>query len=236
MKDFRYLHSLKNDCMNQQIRLIKSAPEIKTNEFQLTTKHADSSSGGIDILIYAGKKNWQVEIKNFMGHYGHFWESAIFDFGNYFGFVQWYEHTRGGHNDASVSIIDKTGNLLGTHDQSAGNFNVAACTKEKVWLLHRDSRIYQNQKLSNFSGSVLVMIDLEMGMVEKHIPIQVPDHFFEHQNLKQEWLTQIGLTGIEVKFCEFENEVCLEFAIANYQRDKNKPYESFKKKLSDYLR
>jgi hypothetical protein len=73
-------------------------------------------------------------------------------------------------------------------------------------------------------------------MVEKHIPIQVPDHFFEHQNLKQEWLTQIGLTGIEVKFCEFENEVCLEFAIANYQRDKNKPYESFKKKLSDYLR
>lgn len=153
-----------------------------------------------------------------MGHYGHFWDADIFDLGNYFGFVQDYEHTRGGHSDSTISIINHEGKLILTHDQPYGQFRSAAFSKEKIWLLHRDTKYFQNQKPSNFCGTSLIQINFASDKNVEQIPICIPEKFYKGLELETDWISNIGFEIVQAKFVESDKKVCLEFGIPKYER------------------
>lgn len=191
-------------------------------------RHEDFPDGGLDTLYCTGQNNWEIAVKNSMMGYGMFVDAWLFDLDAYVGFVQLYEHSRGGHVDPSVTIADHKGTLLGTIDRYAGDFRYAAFDAHKLWLLHSDAREHRQAGLPDFTGSCLMQIDLAAGRLEREIPIQVTADFIKGQKLAHGWLTGIGLRALHVKFAEHEGEVVLEISVVNYQRDKNVAYDALR--------
>lgn len=221
--------------MNSPIKLAKSTKELHKNGNFLQTRHEDFADGGVDTLICSGDSSWQVPVKCSMAGYGMFMASWLFNMGKYIGFVQLYEHSRGGHRDPSVTLIDWSGTPRGTVYRYAGDFEIAAFDDNKLWLLHTDARQYRSEGLANFTGSCLMQIDLATGIVEKETPIQVTEKFIASQHLSHGWLTTIGLSALDVRFSQPSDQVMLEVSVVNYQRDKGHTYGLFHIPLAEFI-
>lgn len=222
--------------MKMPVTLTKAAETLSKDGSRLTIGHEDFSDGGVDTLICTGQKNWRVPVKCSMMGYGMFVAAWMLDLGDYIGFVQLYEHSRGGHTDPTITLVDYEGAVHGTIPRYAGDFDTAAFDDKKLWLRHRDGREYRAAGLPNFTGACLMQIDLETGVVESETPIQVPQKFIASQHLAYAWLTDIGLSAMRVIFTEVAGQVVLEVSVVNYQRDKNRAYESLQIPLCDFLR
>lgn len=221
--------------MNKPIRLAQANSELEQNRCKLQVKHEDFSDGGVDTLVCSGEKSWQVGVKTSMSGYGMFMGSWLFDLGWCIGFVQLYEHSRGGHRDPSISIIDFDGALRGTVYRYSGDFSTAAFDEKRLWLLHTDRRQYSEGPLRNFSGSCLMQINLATGKVESEKPIRVPERFFASQHLAHSWLTTIGLSALHVAIAQAANQVVLDISVVNYQREKTKEYDSLQIPLAECI-
>jgi len=218
------------------ITLTKAAKTLTRNGNHLAMAHEDFSDGGVDTLICSGAQNWRVSVKCSMMGYGMFVAAWLLDLGDYIGFVQLYEHSRGGHTDPTITIVDYEGAIHGTIPRYAGDFESAAFDDKKLRLRHTDSREYRASGLPNFTGACLMQIDLDSGEVESETPIQVSEKFIASQHLTHDWLTNIGLSAMRVTFAEAAGEVVIDISVVNYQRDKNYTYESLRIPLRDFLR
>lgn len=219
-----------------QIALSRATQTLAKNGNSLTMRHEDFSDGGVDTLTCAGKNTWQVSVKCSMLGYGMFIDNWLFDLGNFIGFVQLYEHSRGGHTDPSITIVDYTGAVHGTIPRYAGDFETAAFDDNKLWLRHTDAREYRAAGLPNFTGTCIMQIDLQSGSVEREIPVQVPQEYIASQKIAYGWLTNIGLAALRVTFAEAVAGVVLDVSVVNYQREKDQEYESLQIPLRDFLR
>jgi len=215
--------------------LSKAEETLSKNGCRLTCEHEDFSDGGVDTLVCAGSHNWRVAVKCSMMGYGMFVATWLLDLGDYIGFVQLYEHSRGGHTDPTITIVDYAGAVHGTLACYAGDFETAAFDKQKLYLRHRDGREYRAAALTNFTGSCLMKIDLASGKVENEMPIQVSEKFFASQHLAHSWLTQIGLSPMRVGFAQNAGQVLLDVSVVSYQRDPLSEYSSLQISLDDFL-
>lgn len=221
--------------MKLAITLAKAEKALTKNGNHFEMRHEDFNDGGVDTLICIGANNWQVSVKCSMMGYGMFRATWLLDLGDYLGFVQLYEHSRGGHTDPTITIIDYTGSVRGTIDRYAGDFEAAAFDEKKLWLRHSDAREYRAAGLPNFTGTCLMQIDLATGKVEWEIPIQVSEKFLASQQLAHAWLTTIGLSAMRVDFIQLAGQVALDVSVVNYQRDNKGEYESLQILLADFL-
>jgi hypothetical protein len=218
------------------IQLAKAAEKtLSRNGHSLTTRHEDFSDGGVDTLTCNGTNSWQVSVKSSMMGYGMFIATWLLDLGSYIGFVQLYEHSRGGHKDPAITIVDYSGLVRGTIDRYAGDFETAAFNETKLWLRHTDAREYRAAGLPNFTGASLMQIDLATGRVESETPIQVPGNFMAAQQLAHGWLTTIGLSAMRVNFAEQADQVVLDVSVVNYQQGNEHEYKSLRIPLMDFL-
>lgn len=222
--------------MNTRIALAHGQQELKKNGLSLRVTREEFSDGDVDTLECTGSNAWQVPVKCVMAGYGMFRANWLLDLGEYIGFVQLYEHSRGGHADPAITIVDLEGAVRGTIYRYAGDFEVAAYSDQKLWLLHRDGRGHREAGLANSSGSCLMQIDLATGTIESETPIQVSAEFFQSQQLAHGWLTSIGLSSLRVAFSEAKEQVVLNISVVNYQRDKTKQYESLQIPLAEFLK
>ncbi|MFO1478946.1 MAG: hypothetical protein U1F40_01960 [Turneriella sp.] len=217
------------------MKLTRAAETLEKLGNRLTMKHEDFDDGGVDTLICAGKNQWQVAVKCSMMGYGMFIDNWLLDLGDYIGFVQLYEHSRGGHTDPSITIVDYTGAVHCTIPRYAGDFETAAFDDNKLWLRHTDAREYRAAGLPNFTGTCIMQIDLQSGSVEREIPVQVPQEYIAAQQLAQAWLTNVGLSALRVTFTEVEAGVALDVSVVNYQRAEGREYQSLQIPLRDFL-
>jgi hypothetical protein len=217
------------------IRLARAQKTLAITGSTLTVQHEDFNDGGVDTLVSSGAQNWSVPVKCSMQGYGMFLATWLFDLGDYIGFVQVYEHSRGGHADPSITIVGHDGATFGRIDRYAGEFEIAAFNDKYLWLLNRDGREYREAGLANFTGSCLMQIDLATGALESDRPIQVPEKFFTSQHLAHGWLTNVGLSALRVVFAEVAGQVVLDVSVVNYQRDAQQKYESLQIPLVEFL-
>jgi|GEM_PF-6048734 len=215
--------------------LTKAAETLSKHGSRLTIEHEDFSDGAVDTLVCSGAKSWRVPVKCTMMGYGMFIAAWLLDLGDYIGFVQLYEHSRGGHTDPTITLVDYAGAVYGTIPRYAGDFEAAAFDDQKLWLRHTDAREYRAAGLPNFTGTCLMQIDLKTGNVESETPIQVPKQYIASQRLAHSWLTEIGLSALRVTFAEVAGEVVLDVSVVNYQREQGRDYESLQIPLSDFL-
>lgn len=218
------------------ITLARAADSLSKNGSHLNMGHENFSDGGVDTLICNGAHNWRVAVKCSMMGYGMFIATWLLDLGDYIGFVQLYEHSRGGHTDPTITIIDYAGAVHGTIDRYAGDFETAAFDQKNLWLRHTDAREHRASGLANFTGTCLMQIDLKSGKVEREIPVQVSEKFFTSQHLTHAWLTKIGLSALRVVLTESAAQVVLDVSVVNYQRDAQLKYESLQIPLADFLK
>ncbi len=223
--------------MASSLVLARAQPELTIGSSVVRAVHAAAQFGDIDTVICTGRKTWQVPLKCTMGGDGMFVDSWFLNLNKCIGFVQSYEHSRGGHTDPTLTLLNFDGSIHGVVDRerAASRFDVAVYDEHKLWFLHRDDREFRAAGLPNFTGTCLMQIDLATGLFEKEIPIQVPPEFTASQHLSHAWLTTIGLSALEVKFAEAGRQVVLDISVVNYQRDKNQAYESLQIPLLDIL-
>lgn len=58
---------------------------------------------------------------------------------NYLGFVQTYEHERGGHIDQFLHVLDFQGNLHWSFSCDGLDLNQGVMSSSKLWLFHADT-------------------------------------------------------------------------------------------------
>ncbi|AFM12628.1 hypothetical protein [Turneriella parva] len=217
------------------IKLARAQETLAIGGSALKVQHEDFDDGGVDTLVSSGAQNWGVPVKCFMQGYGMFVANWLLDLGDYIGFVQLYEHSRGGHTDPSITIVGHDGTTFGRIDRYAGDFEIAAFNDKYLWLLNRDGREYREAGLANFTGSCLMQIELATGTVESETPIQVPEKFFRSQRLTHAWLTTVGLSSLRVKFAEVTGNAVLDISVVNYQRDPKHHYDALQISLADLV-
>lgn len=218
-----------------QYKVAKAEKSLNRNNYQLSCEHEDFTDGGVDTLICQGEKNWRVPVKCSMRGYGMFVATWLFDLGHYIGFVQLYEHARGGHTDPTITIIDHESAVYSTIDRYAGEFETAVFDENYLYLRHRDARKYRAEELPNFTGTCIMQIELKTGKVLREIPVQTSEKFFSSQRLLQAWLNNVGLSSLQVAFAEAALGVVLDISVVNYQRVKGHAYESLQIPFVDFL-
>lgn len=219
-----------------QIKLAQGIKELEKNENTFLWSHGENKGIGIDTIFCFGKNEWSIDVECKMGSYGMFIDAWLLDLGNdVIGFVQLYEHSRGGHTDPTISIIKFDGTLIGIHYQYAGDMFQAAYSKDKLWILHKDHRLSAQQDRQKYSGTLLMEMDLTNAQVNFHKPLYLPQNFSDENKPEFAWLQSIGLSGYSIKFINLNDSIYLSFALSNYQRAATKEYSDVSIPLIEFL-
>jgi len=204
MKSFK--HILSQESLNQA-------------KCKLSAEHISGSqnSQSIDTITCKGKHKWTQEFKNPMGGYGMFRGIHFLSFtSDYFGFVQIYEHDRGGHVDQFLHMLDIQGNLCWSFACSDLDLSQGVTSTSKLWLFHSDIRKLVNKPSPTFYSKILVQLDLASGQEDFHQAFTLLTDLEGHKPDLQEWL-EVYSNPAKVELLEKRGEVLIQFAVRSSQ-------------------
>ena len=198
-------------------KLVTLQDALHQSGCKLSAKHTSGSQNmhSVDTVICKGQHKWTQEFKNPMGGYGMYRGQHFLSFtDDYFGFVQTYEHDRGGHVDQFLQVLDFQGNVCWSYAGNDLDLLQGVVSSDKLWLLHSDQK-----KLANSSSSyskILVQLDLASGRADFHEALISLKHLEVGNTDLQEWLEVYG-NPAKVVISEKRGEVMVQFGARSQQ-------------------
>lgn len=211
---FRYKEKVKNYKMNT-FKIVYPQETLHHSGCKLSFEHISNGQYWQiqDKIICNGKNKWNEEFVNPMKGYGMYHGLHFLELTNqYFGFVQTYEHSRGGHVDEFLHILDFKGNLQWSFHCSGLDTKSVLTSSDKLWLLHTDG-----QKLAflpenrSYYRNILVQLDMKTGQEDFHLAFNQLKNFDRVSPDLKEWL-DVYENSFQVMFLVKRGEAILEFS------------------------
>jgi len=181
---------------------------------KLSAEHISGSQNGhnVDTVTCKGKHQWTQDFKNPMGGYGMYHGFHFLSFTkDYFGFVQTYEHDRGGHVDQFLHVLDFQGNMHWSYACSELDLSQGIVSSDKLWLLHSNTRKLDPVPSSTFYSKILLQLNLASGQEDFHQALTLLKHLEALNPDLQEWLEVYG-NPAEVEWLEKRGEILIQLA------------------------
>lgn len=193
------------------MKLLLPQDEIRFKSSKVTSVHIDD----VDLLESVGDETWLLEFDNPMGSYGMFIVTQLFQIDeNLMGFVQAYEHSRGGHIDDIFHLVDKKGKTHWSYYGFAHKMHMLVVDKSNIWVIHRDFRKI-GLKLNVFTQKevgILAQIKIANGEVSHKglVMPRVGKLLEEHPSFLVCFIEEDGIVCIVFHYCIYMNEVMVE--------------------------
>ncbi|OJJ17552.1 hypothetical protein BKI52_27200 [marine bacterium AO1-C] len=195
-----------------KLKLITPQESLNHSKHKLSAEHTSGSqnSQSLDTITCKGKYQWSQAFKNPMGGYGMYHRLHFLSLTDeYFGFVQTYEHERGGHVDQFLHVLDFQGNLHWSFAGSDLDLHQGVVYTDKLWLFHSDIRKLEAVPSPSFYSKILVQFDIASGQQDFHRAITQLKHLERLNPDLQDWLEVYG-NPAKIELLEKRGEILIQ--------------------------
>lgn len=137
---------------------------------------ADKPAETADLIQAKGKHSWKLQFNCPFGGWGMFLESSFLPLNEeYFLFVTWYEHSRGGHTNPFVYCVSWDGRLIWKKDFDGGTLSDLVVQGEYIWMVNGFPENRKSFTGPGYSGSNLDKILIASGETLASHPVYLPN-------------------------------------------------------------
>ena len=162
-------------------RLIGYQDTLSIRSFEFTLEHKDEGYWGKDSTDIVtckekGRQRWKQALPHPDPDWRVFWDAHFLGITDKFiGVVQLYEHSRGGHTDPTLSVLNLSGKVLWSFQGNGFNMNGAVLFDRKIWFITEQFRLLGNGFINDeYLGKAYVLssFDIESGTANhKLLPV-----------------------------------------------------------------
>lgn len=134
--------------------------------------YAIEHARGGEQLRREGASGWTAHIDPPGGFYEIYRDLRLLDLGDaHVGVVQYYEHSRGGHEDPFLTVLSTRGEELWSYFERTAVLSGGLRSSQNLWLLHQASDRLPPEQRAAYKGQVLVQLDLQTGQAQAQIAV-----------------------------------------------------------------